>query len=258
MSNSFLASSLAGIAPSFRNASASVWCAFTTVSSIGSYALGDRLAAATAASSGSLKFATLLFAASSGCEVQYCCARVTRATKSEIAAFSFWSFNASSRATRYVKPGVSPAPVVRIRAFPSSTRPERNGSDVTAASTSPFSNAAWPLRPTKFTACTSSNESPAFVNTFSSRYWVMVPVEYETFLPFSWDSFLMSESGFTTIAKLDALGFCARLTATTLTGLPAAWANTSGVSAMKPTSTEPPVCAASTAGPPTNVLHSMV
>ena len=41
------------------------------------------------------------------------------------------------------------------------------------------------------------------------------------------------------------------MAATTLTGSPAAWAKMVGVSAMSPMSTEPPVSAAMTGGPPT-------
>ena len=44
--------------------------------------------------------------------------------------------------------------------------------------------------------------------------------------------------------------------ATTLTGSPADWAKIVGVSAMSPRSTDPPVSAAMTGGPPTKLVQS--
>ena len=88
VSNSSFATSFVEMTPRLRNASDSSCCALITVSSIGWYALGERLADANAAAGDSLNLAALLAAASSGCALHYCCARVTRATKSDSAALS--------------------------------------------------------------------------------------------------------------------------------------------------------------------------
>ena len=48
------------------------------------------------------------------------------------------------------------------------------------------------------------------------------------------------------------------MAATTLTGSPADWAKMVGVSAMSPMSTEPPVSAAMTGGPPTKLVQLTV
>ena len=111
--------------------------------------------------------------------------------------------------------------------------------------------------PAKLTMSTSVGFSPAFFSAPNKRYCVMVPVAMATFLPSRSATVLIEDSGLTMIAYDDALGSTVREAATTLIGLPAACAKTVGVSAMKPRSTEPPFIAAMTAGPPTNVLHSM-
>jgi hypothetical protein len=65
----------------------------------------------------------------------------------------------------------------------------------------------------------------------------------------------IGELAATTSATLEEPGRAPLLTATTFTGLPAACAKTSGVSAIQPRSTEPPVCAAMTFGPPRKFDH---
>ena len=54
------------------------------------------------------------------------------------------------------------------------------------------------------------------------------------------------------------MGLAPSVTATTLTGSPADWAKMVGVSAMSPRSTEPPISATMTGGPPTKLVQLTV
>src|SRR5580704_4808594 len=88
------------------------------------------------------------------------------------------------------------------------------------------------------------------------KYCSTVPSWTATVWPFSCAAVLIGELAGTTMSYGESLGFAPSVAATTLTGSPADWAKIVGVSAMSPRSTDPPVSAAITGGPPTKLVQS--
>src|SRR3984957_16599829 len=98
-----------------------------------------------------------------------------------------------------------------------------------------------------------------FLARYSTRkYCSTVPSWTATVCPFSCAAVLMGELAGTTRSYGETLGSAPWVIATTLTGSPEDWAKTVGVSAMSPRSTDPPVSAAMTGGPPMKLLQLTV
>ena len=88
------------------------------------------------------------------------------------------------------------------------------------------------------------------------KYCSTVPSWTATVWPFNCAAVLIGELVGTTMSYGETLGFAPSVVATTFTPSPADWAKMVGVSAMSPRSTDPPVSAAITGGPPTKSVQS--